>query len=70
MAAAQLVLNKEREAAMLLLKAFQYNREDEIALSNRAAAHFLLEDTDEAEAYAQKTLEQNPANANAYANSH
>ncbi|RKU09109.1 hypothetical protein C6502_13840 [Candidatus Poribacteria bacterium] len=66
MAAAELILNKEQEAARLLLEAFQYNREDEIALSNRAAAHFLLGDTDEAEAYVQKTLEQNPANTDAY----
>ena len=67
MGAAQLILNKEREGAILLLEAFQYNPEEETALSNRAAAYFLLEDTDEAKAYAQKTLEQNPANANAYA---
>ena len=66
MAAAEFILNKEQEAARLLLKAFQYNREDEIALSNRAAAHFLLGDTDEAEAYVQKTLERNPANTDAY----
>ena len=65
-AAAEFILNKEQEAARLLLKAFQYNREDEIALSNRAAAHFLLGDTDEAEAYVQKTLERNPANTDAY----
>lgn len=66
MAAAEFILNREQEAARLLLKAFQYNRQDEIALSNRAAAHFLLGDTDEAEAYVQKTLERNPANADAY----
>ena len=65
-AAAQLVLNREREGSILLLEAFQYNREDEIALSNRALAHFLLGETEKAEAYAKKTLEQNPANTNAY----
>ena len=65
-AAAEFILNKEQEAARLLLEAFQYNREDEIALSNRAAAHFLLGDTDEAAAYVQKTLERNPANTDAY----
>ena len=67
MAAAQLVLNNEREAAMLLLEAFQYNPEAEIALSNRAVAHFLLGETEEAEVYAQKTLDKNSVNTNAYA---
>ncbi len=67
MAKAQILLNKEQEAAMLVLEAFQYNPKDEIALSNRAFAHFLIGETEEAEVYVQKTLEQNPANANAYA---
>ena len=42
MAKAQSMFNKERDAGMLLLEAFQYNPKDEIALSNRASAHFLL----------------------------
>ena len=67
MAKAQILLNKEQEAAMLVLESFQYNSEDEIALSNRASAHFFLGEIEEAEVYVQKTLEQNPANANAYA---
>ena len=67
MGAAQLNLNKEREAAMLMLEAFQYNPEDEKALSNRAVAHFLLGETNEAANYVEKTLEKNPANTNAYA---
>ena len=67
MAKAQSMFNKERDAAMLLLEAFQYNPEDEIALSNCASAHFLLGETEEAEVYAQKTLEQNRVNTNAYA---
>ena len=66
MAAAQLVFNKEQKAAMLLLEAFQHNSEDDIALSNRAVAHFLLGETEEAEVYVQKTLEQNPVNTHAY----
>ena len=66
MAASQHALNKEREAAMLLIEAFQYNPEDEKALSNRALAHLLLGEMDKAADYARKTLEKNPANLNAY----
>ncbi len=67
MAAAQLALNNEQESAKLLLKAFQYNPEDESALSNRALAHLLLGDPENAEKYAKQTLEKNPANTHAYA---
>ena len=66
MGATQFALNKDQEAAMLILKAFQYNPEDETALSNRALAHFLLQETEMAEKYAKKTLEKNPTNINAY----
>ena len=66
MGAAQLVLNKEREAVRLLLEAFQYKPEDDRALSNRALAHFLLGETEKAEVYAKKTLDKNPANTDAY----
>ena len=65
--AAKLALNKEREAAKLLIKAFQYNSDDEIAVSNMALAHFLLGHTDKAADYAKKTLEKNEANTSAYA---
>ena len=67
MAAAQLVLNKEQQAAMLLIEAFQYNPEDERALSNRAFAHFLLGEAEEAADYTKKAIEKNPANTDAYA---
>ena len=66
MGATQLALNKEREAAILLLKACPYNPEDETALSNSALAHFLLKETEMAEKYAEKALEKNPTNINAY----
>lgn len=66
MGAAQHFLNKEQEAAMLILKAFQYNTEDEIALSNRAVAHFLLQEAEMAEKYAKKTLKKNSTNISAY----
>ena len=66
MAEAQFALNMEREGAMLLLEAFQYNPEEEIALSNRALAHFLLEETEKASDSVKKTLEKNPVNTSAY----
>ena len=66
MAAAQFSLNNEKEAAQLLLKSFQYNPEDEKALSNRALAHLLLGETEYAAEYAKQTLEKNPANTDAY----
>ncbi len=67
MGAAHLVLNEEQKAAMLLIEAFQYNREEEMALSNLALAHFLLGQTEKAADFAKKTLEKNEANTNAYA---
>ena len=66
-AAAMFALNKGEEAAMLVLKAFQYNPEDEGALSNRASAHASLGEAKEAEKYAKKALEKNPVNTHAYA---
>ena len=66
MAATQFSLNNEKEAAQLLLESFQYNREDERALSNRALAHLLLGETEYAADYAKQTLEKNPSNTDAY----
>ena len=65
-AAASFALNKEQEAAMLLIEAFQYNPEDEKALSNRALAHASLGEKKKAELYAKKALEKNEVNIQAY----
>ncbi|MYK18704.1 tetratricopeptide repeat protein, partial [Candidatus Poribacteria bacterium] len=65
MAAAQFALNNEQETARLLLEAFQYNPEEEKALSNCALAHLLLEETGKAADYAKQALDRNPANVNA-----
>lgn len=67
MAAAQLALNKEEEAGMLLLTAFQHNPEDEISISNRASAHFFLKEMEKAEEYAKKAIDKNPSSTQAYA---
>ena len=66
MAAAQFALNNEEEAAKLLLQAFDFNREDEKALSNRALAHLLLGETEYAADYAKQTREKNSSNTDAY----
>ena len=66
MAAAHFALNNEQEAAKLLLQAFQYDSEDETALSNRALAHLLLKETELAADYAKQTREKNPTNTDAY----
>ena len=66
MAAAQFALNNEQDAAKLLLQAFQYDPEDEKALSNRALAHLLLEETEYAADYAKQTRKKNPSNTDAY----
>ena len=65
MAAARLVLNDEKKAAKLLIKAFRHKPENEIALSNRALAHFLLGEMEKAANYAKQTLEINDDNINA-----
>ena len=65
MAAAQLALNDEKEAAKLSIKAFRHKPEDEIALSNRALAHFLRGDMEEAANYAKQTSKINDDNINA-----
>ena len=67
MAAALFALNKTEEAAMLVLEAFQYNLGDEKALANRALAHASVGETKDAEKYANKALEKNPVNIQAYA---
>ena len=66
MAAAQFSLNNEEEAAKMLIKAFDFNHEDESALSNRALAHLLLGETEYAAEYVKQTLEKNPSNTDAY----
>ena len=65
MATAQFALNNEQDAAKLLLKAFQYNSDDEKAFSNRALAHLILGEVEKAKEYANQTLEKNYSNTDA-----
>ena len=67
MAAAQFALNNEQETAELLHEAFKYDSENEKALSNRALAYLLQEETEKAADYAKQTLQMNPKNTDAYA---
>ena len=66
-AVALFALNKEKEASMLVIEAFQYNPEDERALANRALAHASLGETKDAEKYANKALKKNQVNIHAHA---
>ena len=66
MAAAYFEFNNEQEAARLLIEASQYHSEDEKALSNRALAHLLLREMENAADYAEQTLKMNPKNTDAY----
>ena len=66
MAAAQFTLNNEQETAELLHEAFKYDSENEKALSNRALAYLLQEETEKAADYAKQTLKMNCKNTDAY----
>jgi tetratricopeptide (TPR) repeat protein len=66
MARAKLYLNQDSEAAKLLIKAWQFNSEEDKALSNRALGHLLLDQRGQARDYAKKALEKNPASSHAY----
>ena len=64
--AANLMLNNNHDAANLFIEALQYNPDDEKALSNTAIAYQILNNSDEAIRYANKVIEKNPANCQAY----
>lgn len=64
--AAKLQQGENVEAARLFLEAYQYNPEEEKAITNVALAHLLLEQPEDAEIYAKRALQKNPANASAY----
>jgi len=66
-ASAKLALNQEQEAAKLFLEALQYNPEDEKALCNTALGYLFLQNFEQAESYARKTLEKNPISERGYA---
>lgn len=66
MAAAQFTINNEQEAAELLHEAFKYDSENEKALSNRALAYLLQEETEKAADFAKQTLKMNRKNTDAY----
>ncbi len=64
--AAKLSLNCNQEASKLFIEALQYNPTDEKALCNASLAYLLIGQYDKAKNYAEKVLELNPANSNAY----
>lgn len=64
--AVKVKLDQGAEGARLFLEAFQYNPDDEKALTNVALAHLLLGQFEEATEYVRRVLEKNPASGNAY----
>jgi len=59
-------LNENQKAADLFIEAFQYNPDDEKALSNMSLAYLIQNRKNEARQYAEKVIEKNQANTNAY----
>ncbi|TXE13487.1 tetratricopeptide repeat protein [Algoriphagus aquimarinus] len=59
-------LIRNKEAAKLFIEALQYNPDSDRALAFASLGYFLLKRGDDAEIYAQKSLERNPLNENAY----
>jgi tetratricopeptide (TPR) repeat protein len=67
-AAALLFLrNDDKDAGQLFIEAHQYNPDDEKALSNRAVGHLLLGQFTEAKDFAEKVIQKNPTNSQAFA---
>lgn len=66
MASAKLRLLQNEESGKLLIEAFQYNPDDEKAMTNRALAHLLRKEFEDAQKCANDILEKNPANSDAY----
>lgn len=67
MASAKLKLLQNHESGSLLIEAFQYNPNDEKAIYNKALGYLLREEPEDAKKCADKVLEKNPANSDAYA---
>jgi len=59
-------LNENQKAADFFIEAFQYNKDDEKALSNKSLAYLLQDRKSEARQCAEKVIEKNPANTSAY----
>ena len=63
---AKIHLDNIREGAECLIKALQYNREDEDAILNAGFGHYFLNERDKAEQLVLKVLERNSASSRAY----
>lgn len=59
-------LGKLDEAGPLFIEAYQYNPDDEGALTNLSIAYSFQSDFEKSEEYARKVLEKNPASINGY----
>lgn len=66
MASARMQMRQEIQASELLVKAWQFNREDENANVNCALAYLVIGDIDNSKKYIEKTKQLNPLNITAY----
>jgi len=53
------------KAAMSIIDAYEYDKNNENILSNMVTAYYLLKDNEKTQEFVKKTLEKNPLNANA-----
>lgn len=59
---AKLYKNKHQEAAKYFIEAYQYNKDEEKAISNLSLAYFVLKDFVKSRDFALKVLKNNPTN--------
>lgn len=65
-AASLSALGEEESAGLLFIQAFQYNKEDEKSLCNKALGHFLVGQREEAQKVVGEILLKNPMSQRAY----
>jgi len=58
----KLYINKPQEAAKYFIEAYQYNKDEEKAISNLSLAYFILKDFVKSKDFALKVLQNNPTN--------
>ncbi|GAG69512.1 unnamed protein product [marine sediment metagenome] len=59
---ANLYINKPQEAAKYFIEAYQYNKDEEKAISNLSLAYFILKEYVKSRDFALKVLQNNPTN--------
>ena len=67
MASAKIKMQQGNQASELIIKALQFNKEDENANGNCALAYLIIGDIKKTKEYIEKTKQLNPLNTTAYA---